>query len=196
MTARVAAPLAILALLASACGTGARAPGPEATPYAEGPSAVRAQAGLKDAKGNTIGFAELIEVRQGVQLTLKVLNLPPGKHGVHIHAVGKCDPGKEGQPDFASAGGHFNPDSAKKHGLDSPAGPHGGDLPNLEVGSDGKGELLAVNPNVSLNEAAGNSILKNPTALVIHEKEDDGKTDPTGNSGGRIACGVIAKVRG
>lgn len=196
MTARVAAPLAILALLASACGTGARAPGPEATPYAEGPSAVRAQAGLKDAKGNTIGFAEFIEVRQGVQLTLKVLNLPPGKHGVHIHAVGQCDPGKEGSPDFASAGAHFNPISEKKHGLASPAGPHAGDLLNLEVGADGKGELLAINPNISLNDAAGQSIIKVATAIVIHEKEDDGVTDPTGNSGGRLACGVIAKVRG
>lgn len=195
MSVRLAAPLAILALIATACGSGARPAGPAATPYAEAPSVVRAQAGLKDAKGSTVGFAEFIEVRSGVQLTLKVLSLPPGKHGLHIHAVGKCEPGREGQPDFATAGGHFNP-AGKQHGTKNPQGPHAGDFPNFEVGPDGKGELLAFNPHLSLNPGASQSLLKDPTAIVIHEKEDDEKTDPTGNSGNRIACGVIARVTG
>ncbi len=190
MSVRVVAPLAILAVLATACGTGAQRPGPVQTPYAESPTAVKAQAGIKDAKGNTVGFAELIEVRAGIQLTLKVIGLPPGKHGVHVHAVGKCDP-----PDFMTAGAHYNPDT-KKHGALSPEGPHAGDFPNLEVGGDGKGELIAFNPRLSLTPGAPLSILTNPTSIVIHEKEDDEKTDPSGNSGNRIACGVIARVTG
>jgi Cu-Zn family superoxide dismutase len=119
-------------------------------------------------------------------MAVVVNNLPPGKHGFHIHAVGKCDP-----PDFQSAGGHFNP-FGKKHGLKNPEGPHAGDLPNLEVGPDGKGKLETTVGGLTLGkEGLATLFGSNGTAVVIHAGPDDEKTDPAGNSGARIACGVI-----
>jgi Cu-Zn family superoxide dismutase len=153
---------------------------------AEDPLAARAV--LKDAKGATVGTALLVAERdRGVTVMLQVHDLPPGAHAFHVHAVGKCDP-----PDFQSAGPHFNP-TGKKHGTKNPEGHHMGDLPNLEVSAAGKGEARALVEGASL--AGGPSSLFGPqgTALVVHQKPDDEMTDPAGNAGPRIACGVIER---
>lgn len=139
-----------------------------------------------DAKGGTVGSAMLTEGPNGVTIAVTVSNLPPGKHGLHIHAAGKCDP-----PDFQTAGGHFNP-FGKKHGLKSPEGPHAGDLPNLEVGPDGKGKIETKVGGLTLTKEGLASLFgPNGTAVVIHAGPDDEMSDPAGNSGARIACGVI-----
>jgi Cu-Zn family superoxide dismutase len=143
---------------------------------------------LVDAKGQKVGEATLTEVPQGVKIVLKVEKLPPGVHAFHIHEKGVC-----ATPDFASAGGHFNP-FGKKHGLKSSMGPHAGDLPNLYVGPDGKGALEATATLVTLQEGKPNSLfIPGGTSLVLHENPDDDFTDPAGNAGARIACGVISK---
>ncbi len=139
-----------------------------------------------NSKGETVGSATLAQGPQGVTLAVEVSRLPPGKHGIHIHAIGKCDP-----PDFQTAGGHFNPFS-RKHGLKNPEGAHAGDLPNLEVETDGKGRIEAKVGGLTLGKE-GLAMLFGPngTAVVIHAGPDDEMTDPAGNSGARIACGVI-----
>jgi Cu-Zn family superoxide dismutase len=140
---------------------------------------------LTDAAGKEVGKATFAPAKDGVTLMVRVEGLKPGLHGIHVHGVGKCE-----GPEFTSAGGHFNP-AGKKHGLVSPMGHHGGDLPNLRVGADGKGELSAKLAGVSLGEGQASLFHDGGTALVIHGGEDDEKTDPAGNSGPRVACGVI-----
>ena len=146
-----------------------------------------AKAELKDAQGKIVGTATLGEVSGGVKIALKASGLKPGDHGVHIHAVGKCEP-----PAFTSAGGHFNPGN-KKHGKQNPEGAHAGDLPNLKVGADGTGSIEVTAGGVTLKGGAGSLFQPGGTALVVHADPDDEKTDPTGNSGARVACGVISK---
>ncbi|HZZ84289.1 MAG TPA: superoxide dismutase family protein [Anaeromyxobacteraceae bacterium] len=144
-----------------------------------------ARARLVDSKGQEVGTAKLIQEDGGVKLELMVANLPPGKHGIHVHAVGKCDP-----PDFKSAGGHFNP-AGKQHGRHNPKGMHAGDLDNLEVKADGRARELVTVKDVTLGSGPASLLQSGGTALVIHAAPDDEKTDPAGNSGARIACGVI-----
>jgi superoxide dismutase, Cu-Zn family len=139
-----------------------------------------------NSKGETVGSAMLTQGPNGVTIAVEVSRLSPGKHGFHIHAIGKCDP-----PDFQTAGGHFNP-FGKKHGLKNPDGPHAGDLPNLEVGPDGKGKIEATVGGLTLGkEGLATLFGPNGTAVVIHAGPDDDTTDPAGNSGARITCGVI-----
>lgn len=141
-----------------------------------------------NTKNEKIGTAILKEGPDGVEMELNVTNLPPGKHGFHIHETGKCE-----VPDFKTAGGHFNPEG-KQHGLHNSSGPHVGDLDNLVIQNDGKLTTKVMIPNVTLKPGEKNSLFKEEgTSLVIHEKEDDMKSDPAGNSGNRIACGVIEK---
>lgn len=144
-----------------------------------------AQADIVNAQGQKIGTATIRPSSSGVRINVEVSQLPPGSHGIHIHTVGKCE-----GPDFTSAGAHFNPTS-KKHGKDNPEGSHAGDLLNIEVAADGTGKASLSDSNVALGGGPNSLFPESGTALVIHEKSDDYKTDPAGNSGARIACGVI-----
>lgn len=152
---------------------------------ADPPSPKFAFARVMDAEGDVIGTAMLTQRKEEVRVFAWTRGLTPGKHGIHIHAVGLCDPAA-----FTTAGGHFNPE-IKEHGLDNPDGAHGGDLPNLEVRENGIGILHAVNDRISLLEGSNSLFDADGSALIIHAAEDDQVTDPTGNSGARVACGVI-----
>jgi superoxide dismutase, Cu-Zn family len=143
---------------------------------------------LVDSKGGDAGKVTFTQKGSGpVKLHVQLQNLPFGDHAVHIHQKAVCD-----APDFKGAGGHFNPDH-KQHGYDNPMGHHNGDLPkNVSVGEDHNGDATFELTSISLDPAAPNSIFANGgTAVVVHEKADDMKTDPTGNAGNRIACAVV-----
>jgi len=141
---------------------------------------------IKTSTGEDAGTASFQEAKNGKELTVKISlkNLPVGEHAVHIHQTPTCD-----APDFRGAGGHFNPDM-KQHGAMNPMGHHNGDLPqNIRVGENHMGEATFKVDYLSLTAGAPNSVSGH--AIVVHEKADDMKTDPTGNAGNRIACGVI-----
>jgi superoxide dismutase, Cu-Zn family len=147
-----------------------------------------AVAELRNAAGASVGTATFTQVGNVVRIVLEAKGLTPGLHAVHIHAVGKCDP-----PDFTSAGPHFNP-TGKQHGALNPQGSHAGDLPNLNVGADGSGRLETANEQISVSTGASSLWDADGAAVVVHASPDDFKTDPTGNSGARVACGVITKA--
>jgi Cu-Zn family superoxide dismutase len=165
-----------VALMLAGCATTSEDKGP-----------LSGEATIKDKDGKQVGQATLIQTPEGVRIAVSGFRLPPGVHGLHIHAVGVCQP-----PEFTSAGAHFNP-AGKKHGLQATDGPHAGDLPNLTANNIGEGGVDVVNKHVTLGPGANSLLGENGTAIVIHAAADDNKTDPTGNSGGRIACGVITK---
>lgn len=187
---RLLAALVVAGVVASACAGGPNVGRSNATPnpdtYIESPSAPIANAGFVDKDGKILGTASFRETRLGVRVEVNVRDVLPGKHAMHIHAVGKCD-----APDFASAGGHFNPNGGK-HGVAGSPSAHAGDLAHLVVGSDGRGSVSFVAPHLSLNRAASNGLaFGQGTAIVIHASSDDEKTDPAGNSGARVACGIV-----
>ena len=172
---RAVGALASLVLLSGCAGlaTGYR---PEAT------------AELRDATGRVVGTARLEQVGDVVHIVVEMKGLPPGVHAVHIHAVGRCEP-----PDFASAGGHFNP-GERQHGLLNPQGPHAGDLPNITIDADGTGRLETVTEGVTLGSGPTTLFDADGRALVVHASADDFETDPAGNAGARIVCGAIVKA--
>lgn len=146
-----------------------------------------AEAVLKDANGTTVGHAIARQQGSDLLVTVTASNQTPGAHGAHIHMTGECTP-----PGFTTAAGHWNPTGAH-HGLNNPQGSHKGDLPNLDVGSDGQGTLSFTVPGASL-EGEGNVLLDvDGAAFVIHGGPDDMVSDPAGNSGPRVACGVFAR---
>lgn len=142
---------------------------------------------LNDAKGQSVGTALIWEDGSGVQMELNLMSLPPGEHALHFHQNAKCE-----APDFKSAGPHFNPDG-KKHGLENPEGHHAGDMANFTVDEKGKAHFRVVNKDVNLGDDSHSLFSNGGTALVIHAKADDLKTDPAGNAGDRVACGTITK---
>ena len=148
-------------------------------------AAQNATAALKDAGGKAVGSVNLTQTPHGVLINLSVKGLAAGEHAFHVHAVGKCE------PPFTSAGGHFNPTN-KKHGMLAAEGYHAGDMPNLHIPQSGDLTVEVVNANITLEKGKPNSVFDaDGSAIVIHAKGDDYKTDPAGDAGGRIACGVI-----
>ena len=136
---------------------------------------------LINSAGQTIGSVRAWQTAGGVSFRVDATGLPHGIHGIHVHAVGRCDP-----PDFTTAGAHWNP-AGRKHGMNNPAGPHAGDLPNVEVAANGVLGATVVLPGASM----ASLLDADGAALVIHAAPDDYVTDPSGNSGARIACAVI-----
>jgi Cu-Zn family superoxide dismutase len=146
-----------------------------------------AKAALKDASGKDVGQVQLLQTPHGVLIKLSLKGVPAGDHAFHVHAVGKCE------PPFTSAGGHFNP-ASHKHGMEAAEGQHAGDMPNLHIPASGELVVEIANPMITLAKGQPNSVFDaDGSAIIIHAGADDYKTDPTGNAGDRIACGVIVE---
>lgn len=179
MTTRSTAVLSLA--LAAACASS-----PAATPStSRGAGAVvGATALMHDSGGRTLGTLVLTDAAEGIAISGRLTGLTPGQHAIHVHTVGRCDP-----PAFTTAGGHWNP-FGREHGLLNPRGSHAGDLPTITVGADGSATVQATTRGGSLRGA--NALLDaDGAAVMIHAAPDDDRTDPAGNAGARIACGVI-----
>jgi superoxide dismutase, Cu-Zn family len=147
----------------------------------------QARADITNAEGKSVGTASLRETKDGVLMTVSVDGLPEGLHAVHVHSVGKCE-----GPAFTSAGPHFNPMN-KKHGLENAAGPHAGDLPDMYVEKTGVGRYEVLLDSITLGSGETSIFDADGSTIIIHVTADDNVTDPAGNSGDRIACGVIVR---
>jgi superoxide dismutase, Cu-Zn family len=168
-------------LIGAACLMASAAPS-----FAEAPQ--MAKGDFIDAKGQKVGGASLIQTQGGVLIKLEIAGLPAGEHGFHIHETGKCEPNTK----FESAGDHFDSDS-HKHGYLTAGGPHIGDMPNQFVGQDGKLHAEVINPNVTLGSGAASLFDQDGSAIVVHAKADDHRSQPSGEAGDRLACAVVQK---
>ncbi len=144
---------------------------------------------LLGPSGELRGTATLTQESDGTRVVASVTGLPPGDYAIHLHGTGRCD-----APDFKSAGGHFNP-GMKQHGSQNPMGSHEGDLPNLTVTSDGNGRIDYMRPGLRLKDGTAPLLDADGAAVVLHAGPDDYKTDPAGNAGTRIACGVLSLAK-
>ncbi len=144
-----------------------------------------ASAELRNAAGATLARAEAVAAGDGTRVTVNAVGLRPGTYAVHVHTTGRCD-----APAFESAGAHWNP-TTRQHGAQNPRGPHQGDLPNLTVGANGSGAIAFTIPGAQLRGGNGAMLDADGAAVVVHANADDYRTDPSGNSGGRIGCGIL-----
>lgn len=180
-----AVPLAAVALLSLAACTPAPATsgGPAVMSGAMGASAGNASATVRDAGGRQLGTLTVMEMGGGLHLTGRLTGLPAGTHGIHLHAVGRCE------APFTSAGPHWNP-ASRRHGFENPEGPHAGDMPNIVAAPDGSAPVNVMTRGGTLRGESG-ALDADGLSVVVHAAADDYRTDPSGNSGDRIACGVI-----
>jgi len=178
--------LAASLLALAACGEPARDAEVQNQDAANATAAeVMARAPINTPDGKNVGEAIVTETPAGLHIAITGKGMPAGTHGIHLHTVGKCE-----APAFESAGPHWNPTS-KQHGVQNPQGQHSGDLPNFVVADNGTGILDADIEGARLSEGEGALLDADGAAIVVHADPDDLKTDPSGNSGGRIACGVL-----
>jgi superoxide dismutase, Cu-Zn family len=159
---------------------------PRALAAATEPSIARAD--LMDTHGKKVGTATLVQTEKGVIMSLEASNLPSGEHGIHFHEAGKCE-----FPTFKSAGDHLHL-KGTLHGLENPKGPHAGDLPNIQVKDDGTVKTELTTPRITVEPGPASILRKDGSTLIIHAKRDDQKSQPSGDSGDRIACGVIERA--
>lgn len=178
--------LALAVVLGVSGGCGGREQPPGNATAGEAVRETPVTATMINRSGAEIGTAVFRPSGPGLAIALEVRNLPPGEHALHVHVNPSCDP-----PAFESAGGHFNPER-RSHGLRNPDGPHAGDLPNIVVGSDSSVQTQVAADRLILGQGEFSVLRGNGTALVIHAGPDDYTTDPSGNAGDRIACGVIS----
>jgi Cu-Zn family superoxide dismutase len=178
---RVEIVLIAAGLTLAGCATSGASGDPAGNPQAAG----TASADIRDAGGRTQARATASEAGDTVRIRIEAAGLPQGAYGVHIHNTGRCD-----GPDFASAGPHWNP-TGRQHGKENPQGMHRGDLPNLLVGADGRGSFEYAIAGATLGAGPNPVLDGDGAAVVVHAQADDLRTDPSGNSGARIACGVL-----
>jgi Cu-Zn family superoxide dismutase len=180
-----AALVALVPLLAGCAGSKGESMGKTR----DAPPSLIVNSEIIDANGQILGSVRVTQEPEGARIVTNLIGLPAGVHGVHLHAAGRCD-----TPGFTTAGAHFNP-GMKQHGSMNPAGTHAGDLPNITVGDDRRASYDVVSTGLRLADGPAPLLGLDGAAIVIHAAADDYKTDPSGNSGARIACGILARGR-